>query len=211
MNNLISQVSYPVFLYMTFVFLLIAAVFSFVVGIALALRSEKALRFFDLMNRWISVRRMMRPLSVPHYIEPVLLKRRNLLGTVILLGALASILLLRGADFRPTLSLFDGSLSAPEMAGVAENLQVFLIAGNAFCLLVGILILFFPHVLLALESYTDQWLTMRKSMQPLDRMHMDVDNWVLKHPTSAGFTLSILSFSDGTLLFNELQNILRVF
>jgi len=39
MNNLISQISYPVFLYMTFVFFLIASVFSFFIGIALALRS----------------------------------------------------------------------------------------------------------------------------------------------------------------------------
>jgi hypothetical protein len=209
MNNLISQVSYPVFLYMMFVFLLIAAAFSFVVGIALALRSEKALRFFDWMNRWISVRKMTRPLSVPHYIEPVLLKRRVLLGTVIIIGAMASIQLLAGADLRPALSLFDDNLTVPEIAGVAENLKEFLIAGNAICMLVGILIVFFPRVLSTLEVYTDRWLTLRKSMQPLDRMHMDVDNWVLKHPTSAGFTLSILSFSDGTLIYNQLQNLLR--
>lgn len=209
MNNLIGQVSYPVFLYMTFVFLLIAAVFSFAVGIALALRSKKALRFFDLMNRWISVRKMTRPLSVPHYIEPALMKRRFILGSVIVIGAMASIQLLAGADLRPALSLFDDNLTAPEIAGIAENLKEFLIAGNAICLLVGILVLFFPRMLSTLESYTDRWLSLRKSMQPLDRMHMEVDNWVLKHPTSAGFTLSVLSFSDGTLIYNQLQNLLR--
>lgn len=209
MNDLLSQVSYPVFLYMTFLFFLIASVFSFVVGIALALRSKKALRFFDLMNRWISVRKIMRPLSVPHNIEPALLKRRIILGTVIIIGAMVSIQLLAGADLHPTLSLFDGSLSAPEITGVAENLKVFLIAGNAICVLVGILILFFPRVLSTLESYTDSWHSMRKSMQPLDKMHMEVDCWVLKHPTSAGVTLSILSFSDGMLIFNQFQNLLR--
>ncbi len=209
MNNLLSQVSYPVFLYMTFLFFLIASVFSFFVGIALALRSKRALRFFDLMNRWISVRRMMRPLSVPHHIEPTLLKRRYLLGAIILLGASASIALLAGADLRPTLLLFDGALSAPEMAGVAGNLKMFLIVGNAICVLVAILILFFPPWLATLESLTDRWLSVRKSMQPLDKMHMEVDNWVLRHPTSAGITLSVLSLSDGTLIFNELQHLLR--
>ncbi len=209
MNNLISQISYPVFLYMTFVFFLIASVFSFLVGIALALRSKSALRFFDLMNRWISVRKMMRPLSVPHYIEPALLKRRMILGTVIIIGAMVSIQLLMGADLHPALSLFNGSLSAPEITGVADNLKTFLITGNALCVLVGILILFFPRVLSTLESYTDRWLSMRKSMQPLDKMHMEVDCWVLKHPTSAGVTLSILSFSDGMLMFNQLQNLVR--
>jgi hypothetical protein len=207
MNSLLSQVSYPVFLYMTLLFFLIASVFSFVVGLALASRSEKALRFFDLMNRWVSVRKMMRPLSVPHYIEHALPKRRAILGTGIMVGAMASILLLMGADLRPNLSLFDGTLTVPEIAGVAENLKDFLLVGNATGLLVGALILFFPRALSTLESYTDRRLSMRKSMRPLDKMHMEVDCWALNHPTSAGFSLSILSLSDGTLMYNQLQNL----
>ena len=207
MNNLLSQVSYPVFLYMTFLFFLIASVFSFVVGVALVSRSRRALRFFDLMNRWISVRKMMKPLSTPHYIEPMLLKRRVVLGTTIMAGAAVSILMLSGADLRPNLALFEGGLTAPEIAGVAENLKDFLLVGNAVCLLVGAMILFAPHLLATVESYTDRWFSVRKSMQPLDRMHMDVDSWVLKHPTSAGITLTILSLSAGMLIFNQLQNL----
>ncbi|MBI5006649.1 MAG: hypothetical protein HZB95_05925 [Nitrosomonadales bacterium] len=207
MNSLLSQVSYPVFLYMTFQFFLIASVFSFFVGIALALRSQKALRFFDLMNRWVSVRKMMKPLSEPHYIEPALLKRRAILGTTIMAGGLVSILLLANADLTPTLSLFEGSLTDSEITGVAGNLKGFLLVGNVVCMLVGALVLFSPHVLTSIEGYTDRWFTMRKTMQPLDKMHMDVDCWVLKHPTSAGISLSILSLSAGMLMLNQLHNI----
>lgn len=207
MNSLLSQVSYPVFLYMTLLFFLIASVFSFLVGIGLATRSKKAMRFFDLMNRWISVRRMMRPLSVPHYVEPALLKRRIILGTVIIIGAAISIRLLADTDLRPALRLFDGSLSAPEIAGVSENLRLFLIVGNVICLLVGVLLLFFPRMLAMLENFTDHWYSIRKRTLPLHRMHMEVDCWVLKHPTSTGITLSVLSFSDGLLMLNQIQGI----
>lgn len=207
MNQIISQVSYPVFLYMTFLFFLIASAFSFVVGVSLAIRSQKALRAFDSLNRWISVRKMMRPLMMPHNVESTLMKRRILLGSVISGGALVSILLLVGTDLTPALSLFEGSLTEAQIAGVADNLEWFMLAGNAVCLAVGALILFSPQVLLSVENYTDRWLTMRKSMQPLEKMHMEVDCWVLKHPTSVGIALTVLSLSAGMLMYNQLQNI----
>ena len=207
MNQLLSQVSHPVFLYMTFLFFLIASGFSFVVGVALASRSQKALRVFDSLNRWISVRKMMRPLMAPHNVEPALMKRRVVLGSVIFVGALASVGLLVGTDLRPALSLFEGILTAPQIEGVAENLKSFLLFGNAICMLVGALILFFPHLLSSVENYTDRWLTMRKTMQPMEKMHMEVDCWVLKHPTSVGITLVLLSLSAGMLMLNQLQNI----
>jgi hypothetical protein len=207
MNNLISQVSYPVFLYLIFVFFLIACVFSFFVGIALALRSKRALKIFDLLNRWVSVRKMMRPLSTPHYIEPSLLKRRRLLGVTIIVGAAISIALLAEVDLRPSLSLFEGFLTPLEVEGVASNLHDFLFVGNILCLGVGLSVLFFPKVLATIESYTDHWYTLRKRMLPLDKMHMEVDNWVLHHPTSVGITLSILSLSTGMLMLNQLESL----
>lgn len=207
MNQILSQVSHPVFLYMTFMFFLIASAFSFVVGVALAVRSQRALRAFDSLNRWISVRKMMRPLMMPHNVESTLMKRRVVLGSVIVGGALISILLLVGTDLTPALSLFEGSLSEVQIAGVADNLEWFMLVGNAVCLLVGALILFAPQALHAVENYTDRWLTMRKTMQPLEKMHMEIDCWVLKHPTSVGIALTVLSLSAGMLMYNQLQNI----
>lgn len=207
MNELLSQVSYPVFLYMSFVFCLIASVFSFAVGIALVSRSGKALQFFDLMNRWVSVRKMMKPLSTPHFVEPLLLKRPRILGASIIVGALATILLLVRADLASALSMFDGSLSAPQIMGASENLKAFLLVGNVICLLLGAVILFFPDFLATLERYTDRWYSIRQSTHPLDRMHMEVDCWVLKHPTSVGLALCILSFSTGLLMLGQLQKL----
>ena len=207
MNSIISQVSYPVFLSLIFVFFLIASVFSFFVGVALALRSKRALKLFDTLNRWVSVRKMMRPLATPHYIEPALMKRRMLLGVSIIVGAVVSITLLAGSDLSSSLTLFDDSLTPQQIDGVANNLKGFLLVGNVVCLFIGLSVLFFPKALANLEGYTDHWYTLRKRMLPLDRMHMDVDNWVLHHPTSVGITLSLLSLSTGMLMLNQLENI----
>jgi hypothetical protein len=207
MNQLISQVSYPVFLYLTFLFFLIASVFSFVVGVALAVRSQRALRTFDALNRWISVRKMMRPLMVPHNVESTLMRRRVALGVVIFGGSLVSLLLLAGTDLSPALALFNGTLNGNELAGVAANLQLLLQGGNIAGLVIGALILFSPRTLQVIENYTDHWYTLRRATRPLDQMHMEIDCWVLKHPTSVGISLVILSLSAGLLMYNQLQNV----
>jgi len=208
MDNLISQISYPVFLYMTFVFFLIGSVFSFFVGIALSLRSKRALKLFDVLNRWVSVRKMTRSLSTPHFVEPTLLKRRTLLGVTIIVGATVSITLIAGADLSPSLAFFEESLTPQEIGGVASNLKGFLLISNLLCLLVGLLVIFFPKALATIEGYTDRWYTLRKRTLPLDKMHMEVDNWVLHHPTSVGVTLSVLSLTMGMLILNQLESLL---
>ncbi|MDD2699686.1 MAG: hypothetical protein PHH36_00480 [Sideroxydans sp.] len=207
MNHLISQVSYPVFLYMTLLFFLIASAFSFLVGIGLALRSRRVMRLFDALNRWISVRQMIKPLTMPHDVEPTLMKQPVWLGGTITAGAAAALFLLQDVDLRPALLLFDGSLTPLEMGGIADNLKSFLLVGNAVCLLVGIAIVFFPRTLSVVERYTDHWYTVRRSTRPLDMMHMEVDSWVLKHPTSVGVTMSLLSVSLGVMMYSLLQSL----
>ena len=207
MNNLLSQVSYPVFLYMTLLFFLIASVFSFLVGIGLALRSRRAMRLFDALNRWVSVRKMIKPLTMQHEVETTLMKQPLWLGGTIIIGAATALYLLQNVNLRPALLLFDGSLSPLELDGVAGNLKLFLLVGNALCLLVGIAILFFPRTLTVVERYTDHWYTVRRSTRPLDMMHMEVDSWVLKHPTSVGVTMSLLSVSLGMMMYSLMQNL----
>lgn len=207
MNHLLSQVSYPVFLYMTLMFFLIASVFSFVVGMGLAIRSSRVMQLFDVMNRWISLRKMIKPLTLPHMLEPTLMKRPIWLGSAIIIGSATALYMLQDVDLRPALLLFDSSLNPLEMGGVAANLKAFLIVGNALCLIVGLLTLFFPHTMTIVEHYTDRWYTLRRSTRALDMMHMEVDSWVMQHPTSVGITIALLSLSIGTQMYSLLQNL----
>ncbi|MFZ2161336.1 MAG: hypothetical protein WAW02_03880 [Sideroxyarcus sp.] len=204
MYNLLGQVSYPVFIAGVFVFFILASIFSFIVGIGLATRNARMLRFFDFMNRRISTRQLMKPLSAPHFIEPVLLKRPALLGGFIIVGAIFSILLLKGFDaivFRP---MYSGVFTDEAAAILADYTRSFLLIGNGLCIVVGGLLLFYPEKLQSLERYTDKWITFRKQTKSLNMPLFDVDKWVMSNATIAGATLSVLSLGMGVWMYMRL-------
>lgn len=201
MLNILSQVSYPVFLYCIFVFFILVSVFSFVVGISLAARNATMMRFFDFMNRWVSTRRAIKPLAMPHFVEPMLLRHPKLLGIGIILGAAASIFLLKSVDSDAFLPLFFGSFPYLTAKILANYTESFLLVGNGICLAVGLLVLFFPRLLSSIEAYTDKWYTLRKRTRSLHQMHLGIDQWVLAHPTVSGIILSILSSGLGLSMY----------
>lgn len=204
MYNILGQISYPVFLAGVFVFFILVSIFSFIVGIGLATRNARMLRFFDFMNRRVSTRRLVKPLTEPHYIEPVLLKRPGILGTVIIVGAIAAILLLGQYDaivFQPIYSDVFSIETADILAGYT---RAFLLIGNALCIGVGVLLVSFPEKLHTIGHYTDKWLTLRKQTKLLNTPYFDVDKWVLSNATVAGITLSVLSLGLGVWMYMRL-------
>jgi hypothetical protein len=204
MYHILGQVSYPVFISGVFIFFILASIFSFIVGIGLATRSTTMLRFFNFMNKSYSTRRMMKPLTSPHYIEPALLKHSRALGVAITLGAIVSIAMLKDLDpflFQPMYSGWFGEETTEILAGYTH---MFLLVGNALCIVVGVLLLFFPQVLTSVERYTDKWYTFRKQTRALHEVQFDVDHWVLQHPTVTGVTLSLLSLGLGLSMYMRL-------
>lgn len=193
MSNILSQVSYQIFLYSVFIFFIISSAFSFIVGVGLAMRNPTMLRFFDFMNRGFSARRLIRPLFKPHFVEPVLLRHTGPLGIVIIVGAVASIFLLREVDADVYQPVFLSYFVKEEAEILASYTKSFLLVGNGICIAVGILALFFPHLLTRIEAYTDKWYTLRKQTRPLTRKHLEVEKWVMVHPTVSGITLSLMS------------------
>lgn len=204
MYNILGQVSYPVFISGVFIFFIIASVFSFIVGIGLATRSATMLRFFKFMNKGFSVRRLMKPLAEPHLVEPTLLKHPAVLGVAVVAGAVISIVVLRGIDAGVFQPLYEGLFSKETSGFLAVYTRAFLLVGNGVCVVVGIMLLFFPHVLSSIERYTDKWYTFRKQTRPLNQMHLEVDKWVLSHPTVSGVTLSVLSLGLGAAMYVRL-------
>ncbi len=205
MNQLIGQVSYPVFVSGVFVFFIIASIFSFIVGVGLATRNAGMLRFFNFMNKSYSTRRMIKPLAkpltAPHFVEPTLLKHPRTLGVTIVAGALIAIVLLFDVDdivFQP---MYSGYFATETAEVLAQYTHSFLLVGNAICILVGVMLLFFPHQLSKLEGYTDKWYSLRKQTRPLHEKYVDVDHWVMAHPTVAGVTLSLLSLGLGIAMY----------
>lgn len=162
MSSMLSQISYPVFLYCVFAFFLFASVFSFIVGLSFATRSVAMLRLFDILNRSYSINRLVEPLTTPHFVEPVLLKHPGPLGTGITLGAAMSIFLLMDVDALTLQPVFLGSFSYFSALILAGYTKSFLLFGNGIGVAVGLLILFFPRQLSSIEAYTDKWYTLKK-------------------------------------------------
>lgn len=193
MSNLLSQVSYPVFLYCVLLFFILSSIFSFIVGVGLATRNTTMLRLFDFMNTWVSIRKIDKPLTIQRVVEPILLQHHRLLGIGILLGASISIYTLVDVDADIFQPIFLDPFSYFTVKILASYTKSFLLIGNGICVLVGFLMLFSPKLLFIVEAYTDKWYSLRKQTRPLDKMHLGVDKWVLAHPTVSGVTLSILS------------------
>lgn len=204
MNSLLSQVSYPVFLAGVFVFFIIISAFSFIVGVSVAFRNQRMLRFFEFMNRSISTRRLLKPLMQPRYIEPVLLKRPRILGGAIIAGAIVSLSLLYGLEDDVFLPVYADMFDATTSGILADYTHSFLLWGNALCILVGVMLVFFLHHLSLIERYTDKWVTLRRQTRPLYVKRVEVDKWVLAHPTVTGVALSLMSLVLGLSMYMRL-------
>jgi hypothetical protein len=204
MYNILGQVSYPVFIAGVFIFFILASIFSFIVGIGLATRNARMLRFFDFMNTRVSTRKLMKPLYEPRYIEPVLLKRPGILGVAIILGAVASIWLLKEVDdivFQP---VYSGTFAIETADILAKYTHAFLLVGNFLCIGVGVMLLYFPEKLQVIGRYTDKWLTLRRQTKPLNMPYFDMDKWVLSNAKIAGVTLSLMSLVLGVWMYMRL-------
>jgi len=204
MYNLLGQVSYPVFIAGVFVFFILASIFSFIVGIGLATRNARMLNFFEFMNRRVSTRKLIKPLTTPRYIEPVLLKRPALLGGGIIVGAVTSILLLKQYDAFVFQPIYTATFDEQTSLILAGYTRAFLLIGNGLCIAVGVLLVYFPEKLHSIGRYTDKWLTFRQQTKPLNVTYFDVDKWVLSNATAAGITLSVLSLGLGILMYMRL-------
>ncbi len=204
MYQIIGQISYPVFIACVFIFFILSSIFAFIVGVGLATRNARMLRFFDFMNRRISTRKLTKPLTEPHYVEPVLLKRPAVLGTGIILGAISAILLLREYDaivFQPLYS----DIFATETANIlAEYTRAFLLIGNTLCIGLGAMLVYAPEKLKVIGRYTDKWLTFRKPTRSLHENVFDMDKWIMSNSTIAGAALSLVSLGLGIWMYMSL-------
>lgn len=205
MNSLIGHGSNLVSLNMVWLFFLVASVLVFLMGVGLALRSSSMLRLFDLMNRWVSVGTMIKQHQVPHFVEPVLIKRPILLGVFVVAGAATSVLTLRTFGAEVFLPLFLGHVPHATATILATCTKWLLVIGNVLCVLVGLLMLLSPKVLSRLETAADTWYSVRKGVSSQAQAHnTGVDQWVLANPTVSGVALIIMSLGLATAVLARL-------
>ena len=178
------------------VFVLVGGLSGSVLGLALVVRTDAALRFVAWMNRWVSSGAVLRRLEAPHDMEPPSPRLRRWLGACLLAGGALTVVLVlvrlhvERAGFVPGVNLRGWLVS-----GIAlQTLKWCLVVGGAFSSFVGALIVFYPQRMAALEAALDRWYAAPPGLVAAERtMYMPLEPRVQANPRVAGWLIGIAS------------------
>jgi len=183
--RLLDQLVVPFLL----IFLFIGSVGGIALGGALLLRAAAAIGFIRSMNRYVSTRKATREISIP---RPGFRQSRWLGGLLVLGGAFAgTILLAKLLTPRAAVSVADPRFLT---ALAIETTGWLFVAGCLLSLAMGVLMLFSPRVLDALEAQLNRWVSTR-NLVPLggDQMRTPLDVLVEVYPRAAGWIILVAS------------------
>jgi len=171
--------------------LLAGSLAGLVFGCALALKSGATLQFVGRMNRWVSTREALKPLEMPRDIDPAPdSPYRRLLGVLFIAGGVITVyFLLTRLDV-------ERALDVKRAVGAALALQAtkyFLVAGGLFALLIGLLMVFWPAQLTALEMRMNRWYSTRRFVAAEEVMHTPLEPRVAANPQAAGWIIAVAS------------------
>jgi hypothetical protein len=180
-------------------FVLIGGIGGVLLGAALMWRSEAALRFVARMNRWISTRQALHALEAPRGLERPSPRLRRWLGAFLVFGGAFSVAfllirldMLRRSGYVPGVDLERWLVSGVMLL----TMKWVLVAGSAFALAVGVLMLWFPARLGAFEQRMDRWYSSRRLLQAeekMERMVTPLEPRVEANPRAAGSLIAIAS------------------
>lgn len=189
-------------------FFFVGGIFCIAVGIGLIVFPDKILKFFAVMNRWVTLRRNFKAMAVPRDVWPAVQKYRRLVAFAIIAGAIFSLTsLLTRIDTHAVAASFTGSMhvSRPAAQWLVESAWWMLLLGSMLATLVGTMLVFSPQPLAALEKLSSRWISTRELSKGADAMHTTLDRSVAAHPRTAGWIIVVLAAIEvidiGVLMF----------
>lgn len=173
---------------------LVTASVGVAVGIGLIVSSVRTLRFFQVMNQWVSTRGAFRALDVPRSTEQFSHRHRRWVGWALIGGGIfAAFGLLAGFDAAAVSAVFAKGSTARVLAIVAATLRWFLLVGCVAGVVIGAMLCFSPGALATLEGYANRWISPRNALRGGDDMRLTLDRLVAAHPALAGLILACTS------------------
>jgi len=200
--NLMWQMLFQFFIVVVLVF----AGVGFAAGIGLIISSARTLRFFQVMNRWISTRGALRPMEIPRNTDQFAHRRRRWVGGALMGGGIFSAIgLPAGVDAAAVGAALARGDVARLVAIAAGALRWFLIAGSVAGVVIGWMLCFSPGALASLEKYANRWFSARRVLHGGDDMILTIDRLVEVHPVPSGWILACTALGAAayaaTLLF----------
>jgi len=205
---ILQSVLQPLLFHTLIIFLFAGNVFAILIGAGMILRGEPMFRFFNLMNRWVSPRKALRPVEIPRdlmiegKLGPLLLGITLFFG-----GSISTVALLRTYEVATVAAMFKGSLPPVLLEIVAEGAKWLLLVGNIFAMVVGVLLMFLPDAFAKLAGRANHWYSTRKYDMNMGAMHLTFDNWVRASPRAAGWIIIVLAafvvLNLGGMIFSQ--------
>jgi hypothetical protein len=194
MQQLLNTIVVPALL----TFLMVGGVAGVILGLGLCVRSDLVMRVGERLNRWISFRQVLKPAEVPRDSWALVQRNRRVLAVLVVLGAAYTIYGLR---------LIDGPASAVRVAErlgiglsgaswLVESTVAFLIVGNAFAILVSLLLGFAPEVLAKVDARSSRWISTRNAFRTASEINCTFDHWVEHWPRATGAIIAFFSLVE---------------
>jgi len=185
---------WQLFIQFSMVSFLVVAVAGLAVGAGLIISSQKTAELFHVLNRWVSTRHALKSVEVPRDTDRAAHRYQRWLASGFVFGGLISVFgLAAGLDASAVSSAFAQGPFVPVVAIAVESAKWFLIAGSAFGIVVGGMLIFYPNAESTLERYANRWVSSRSVVRTWDDMHMTLDRLVEAHPRPAGWIIASTS------------------
>jgi len=167
-------------------------VIGFAVGVGLILDHARMHRLFTTMDRWVSMRRSTKWLSVPHDIGAVVRHYRRFIGVIfMLLAAFSTFVLTAQFNVAGVVNAFGLVAPFSFVAWLVECLRWVLVAGEVVAITVGAMLIFWPAALRSIETYSDRWYSFRVHSKKGDTMPLDFDQWIERSPRLFGVGIAV--------------------
>ncbi len=173
-------------------FFFIGGLFALSVGVGLIVSSDRVFRLFGLMNQTVSTRKAFKPMAVWRDSGGLVWKYRRRIGTILVVGAAYSVYeLIVGIHDAAVVPVLNLKLPPLFVFWLVQSTRWFLVGGCTVSIAVGILLVFFPEAMLAIEKRASHWISTRRLDPGAEKMNLTLDNWVAAFPRAAGWILVV--------------------
>lgn len=167
------------------------AALTFLTGLLMLLVPGWLLRMSEKVNLWIDTSVWFRKLDEQQHFERLFYRHHVLMGLLIVAGSLYSLWFiwrLQGGELAALLPV----MANPVLQEIVQvSLACFLLAGNLFALLVGLVVLLRPSLLKGLEAWANRWVASDQALGRLDRQVDVAERMVPGHPRLFGLLVVV--------------------
>ena len=197
-------------LYYLILLLVLGNLFALFIGVLMLLAPRQLDKISQLSNRWISTRRLTKPLAMSRPTDRTMLRYPRVLGAIML--ASASLILIKGAIFISKMSIADGgkllarlfsgtALSRDAWEALWAGLIAIIMVGAVLAVVVGLMSFFKLGKLTHWAESVNRWVSTRQLSKPLDIPHYHLDQLVQTQPRLWGGVITAVALFSSLVLW----------